>query len=713
SNDEQIMTLLEGLLRMPDMEYVGLRVDDRVRWEAGALYSNKVVAEEYPLVYPYRGEDIQIGVLRAVASLDNVYLRIWNRVFVILASNALKTFLVAGFILFLFQNWVTRHLVRIAEYTRRLRLQETSPPLDLDREKPSMENQGDELDQVVSAINEMRSNAFRAFEDRKNSEARYRELFENSPSPLWEMDFSELKSGLRSGSLRDPSGLDSGVPPSSEIPDQSSRLTRVVDLNVAALKLFEGRDKEFLIRDLPIRLTASSPAVFQGLVRALQNNKLAGEIEAPVRTLLRNRKDLLLRWEVLPGHRETWSRILVTATDLTERKKTENQRRVMESHIQETQRLESLGVLAGGIAHDFNNLLVGILGNADLALEELPPRGKGREYVEQIGTAAGRAADLTRQLLAYSGQGKFVIKQISLNPLIEEMVRLLKTALSRGAKLGVKLGKDLPAIEADSTQIRQVIMNLVMNASDALDGKRGEIEIKTGTVYGNRAYLSQTLYGEDLAEGKYVFVEVSDTGSGMNSETRSKIFDPFFTTKETGHGLGLAAVSGIVRGHGGSIRIFSQPGQGTRMTVLFPPSDRPVGSPASKSKKTTPWKGTGLIMIVDDDEMAVDVIEEMLKRQGFTVCSFSNGLEALEMYRKQSSDIVLVLLDMTMPYMDGWATYREMRRTNPEVKVIMVSGYSEQEAIGRYGEGEVSGFVQKPFSQAELLSRVRGILGAE
>lgn len=273
----------------------------------------------------------------------------------------------------------------------------------------------------------------------------------------------------------------------------------------------------------------------------------------------------------LDGPREREAPLLMlTVTDITERKWAEEQRRQLERQIQQTQKLESLGVLAGGIAHDFNNLLTIILGNASLALDELPLRSPACDSLWAIEKTALRAAELCRQMLAYSGQGRFVIETIRLNDLISEMVALFKTSISKKAILNLHLQETLPPLRGDPSQIRQVVMNLVINAAEAIGESAGVITVSTGVMHCTRDDLALVYREESLAEGRYVWLEVSDTGCGMDRDIQQRMFEPFFTTKFTGRGLGLSAVLGIVRGHQGALQVDSEPGQGTTFKVLFP-----------------------------------------------------------------------------------------------------------------------------------------------
>lgn len=400
--------------------------------------------------------------------------------------------------------------------------------------------------------------------------------------------------------------------------------------------------------------------------------------------------------------------LLGISEDITERKLAEEQQKSLERKLQETQKLESLGVLAGGIAHDFNNLLVSVLGNVGLVLVDLEPESPVREPIEQIKVAAQRAADLTRQMLAYSGKGRFVMQRVNLNTVITEMTQLLQVSISKNAQLELNLVKDLAPLEGDVTQIRQVIMNLIVNASDALGDKPGKISLSTGTVLADRDYLESSFLAPELTPGHYVYVQVADTGVGMDKETLGKIFDPFFTTKFTGRGLGLAAVLGIVRGHGGAIRVYSEPGHGSVFRVLFPVKDvvHEGDKPAGAGLK----KGNGIVLVIDDEEVVRNVTKRMLSRIGYEPLLAEDGVVGIEAYKKNKDQIVGVLLDMTMPRLSGEETLSRLKEINPNVRVLLMSGYSEQEASNRFMGKGLSGFMQKPYTPQDLQEKLQSIL---
>jgi PAS domain S-box-containing protein len=395
--------------------------------------------------------------------------------------------------------------------------------------------------------------------------------------------------------------------------------------------------------------------------------------------------------------------------DHTEVRNAVEERRKFQRQMQQTQKLESLGVLAGGIAHDFNNLLTGVLGNADLAKMELDAEHSARPFVHHIETATRRLADLTNQMLAYSGRGQFVVEPLHLSKLVEEMGRLLEVSISKDVDLVYEVEANLPLIKADPTQMRQVIMNLITNASEALGDRSGRIVARTGSVEADRTLLGETVLGEELPEGSYVFLEVADTGCGMDAETRAKIFDPFFTTKFTGRGLGLAAVLGIVRSHGGAIRLESEPGRGTTFRILLPVVEE-TGDSTRRRVETGEWRGEGTILVIDDEKAVRLVARDMLEKAGFTVLAASGGKEGLELFRQHGEEVRAVLLDLTMPKMGGEETFLALRRLRSDLPVILFSGYTERDATRQFAGKGLSGFVQKPFDSGRLLRPLRTAL---
>jgi two-component system cell cycle sensor histidine kinase/response regulator CckA len=381
----------------------------------------------------------------------------------------------------------------------------------------------------------------------------------------------------------------------------------------------------------------------------------------------------------------------------------------LDQRMLETQKLESLGVLAGGIAHDFNNIVMTILGNADLAERGLSPDSPVRENLHEITQSAKRAASLCQQLLAYSGKGRFEKRTLDLNAVIMEMEQMLKMAISKKPDIHFTLAPNLPPLEADLSQIQQVVMNLVINASEAITTTGGVIMVSTGSLCCDRAYLREMWSGEELPEGLYDFIEVADNGCGMDDTVRARIFDPFFTTKVKGRGLGLAAVMGLVRGHKGAMKVYSEPGRGSTFKLLFPAAAAP-DSPGQCAEVGGKWRGTGTVLLVDDDESVRKVGRRMLEALGFSVLLANDGREAIDVFRVRHSDISCVILDLTMPVMDGGDAFRELRGIDPDVLVLLSSGYNEQETMEHFEGSGLAGFIQKPYHVPLLQEKLRKVL---
>ncbi len=385
----------------------------------------------------------------------------------------------------------------------------------------------------------------------------------------------------------------------------------------------------------------------------------------------------------------------------------------IDANAHQLRKMESLGLLAGGVAHDFNNLLVGILGNASLALLDLPSDAEARRSVEEIELSAQRAADLTRQLLAYAGKVRFVVESIDLSSLIVEMKALLRTAVPRHIDLAVQPAPGLPSVEVDTSQLRQVLMNLVANSSDAIGEKHGSIQISTGYVQLTANRRSAMIAGQSASCGPHVILEVTDTGTGIEAETRDRIFDPFFSTKATGRGLGLATTLGIVRGHKGAIELNAEVGAGTSIRLFFPASKPQKPQRTERTRNPSEWQGTGRVLIADDEQSVRAVAGTLLKRRGFLVTEAEDGLRAVELFGANPDDYALVILDLTMPGLGGEATFNAIRELRSDIPVVLMSGYNEQEVSRIFENRGLAGFLQKPFRADELYATVVRTLGIE
>ncbi len=403
-----------------------------------------------------------------------------------------------------------------------------------------------------------------------------------------------------------------------------------------------------------------------------------------------------------------------TGRDISDQKRAEEERLNLERNLLHTQKLESLGVLAGGIAHDFNNLLAAILGNLDLTLFRLDPASPGIPGIKKAIQACRRASDLTQQMLAYSGKGVFQLREIDLDRLVEENIELLRTTVPKTITLKTGTTNDLPLVNADPGQIQQVVMNLITNASEAIGETPGTIVVTTGVQECDEALLKRSRLPDKPPPGRYAYIEVSDSGCGMDQEAQNRIFEPFYTTKFTGRGLGMSAVLGIIKAHNGAILMYSEQGTGTTFKVFLPVSKGPRVArreePAPPELPEARSGYTGTVLIVDDEPSVREICVDYVGNFGFDTLNASDGVEAVEVFRRHADDIALVILDLTMPRMDGVAAFRELKRIRPFVKVIASSGHAPQTTAQSFPDQKPDAFLQKPFDMQTLELKIRETL---
>ncbi len=439
------------------------------------------------------------------------------------------------------------------------------------------------------------------------------------------------------------------------------------------------------------------------LVELMKKDSLLRNIE--VRFYSKDKKIITASgsWETLEFGGEEYS--LATFVDISERKQ-------MEQALRNAQKLESIGTLAGGIAHDFNNLLNAIMGQSSLALKKIPEENPAIGNINKAIKASEHAADLTKQLLAYSGRGKFLMERIDLNLLVRENISILEVSVAKNAELRYELCTPAPCIIADSGQIQQIIMNLIINASDAMETKPGVITVRTNSIelaHDDNKYCEYTHH--PLLPGRYALLQVSDTGSGMSQETLTRIFDPFFTTKFTGRGLGLSAVLGIIKGHKGGMRIESTVGTGTQFEVVLPLVDTSQIMNVPEKEKSLVLAGEGkTILIIDDDPFVFQLLEDIFTEYHFTVIGSSDPVQGIEYYRQEFQNVSMVILDFSMPHMNGKDVFEQLIQINKNVKVLLCSGYTEEETLLHFEKERPMGFFQKPYKPETLAQRVMEIV---
>lgn len=442
-------------------------------------------------------------------------------------------------------------------------------------------------------------------------------------------------------------------------------------------------------------------------LRAMMRGDLVGVVETLLvtkmdeeRSISWHRRKVIYRDETL---------CLMFGVDLTDRSLAERERAELERKLLDMQKLESLGVLAGGIAHDFNNLLTAILGNAQLTRIQISRTSPLQQNLLEIERTSIQAADLCKQMLAYSGQGRIEVRLLDLNQTIRDMSELLRVSVAKKVQLSFNLAH-MPKVRGDESQIRQVFMNLIINASEAITGSEGSIWVSTGVVHRAKELFHGLAVTGKPEERDYVFIEIADTGCGMSEETQARIFDPFFTTKFTGRGLGLAAVLGIVKSHGGTLELESHEGEGTTFTVLFPCAEEVDEAylDQSESRANPKWSGEGLVLVADDEESVVSMTARMLESFELRVITACDGREAVEKFAAQAEAITAVLLDVTMPVMGGVEAFDRIRLIRPDVPVLFMSGYMREGELRNLDRA--TDFLQKPFKLEDLQEKLRVLL---
>lgn len=397
--------------------------------------------------------------------------------------------------------------------------------------------------------------------------------------------------------------------------------------------------------------------------------------------------------------------------DITERRRAEEERRQLEDQFHQAQKLESLGVLAGGIAHDFNNILTIIMGHCYMAREDMLSELDYKASFKQIENAGNRAADLCRQMLTYAGKSPTEQTRINLWLLVEDVVKILQAAIKKNVTIELDLKRDVPEIKGDTGQIQQIVMNLVINASEAIGDKNGTIKVVLKKTVVKSDQTETDTFGTVIRVGTYACLEVTDTGSGMDEETQKRIFEPFFTTKFTGRGLGMSAISGIIKSHEGLLQLSSTPGVGTTFKVYFPIREASDYTETTSTATAQFEKSNGTILLVEDEQTLHVIGTALMGALGFSTITASNGREALEIYSKRGSGIDAVLLDLIMPVMGGAETYRELRKISRMVPVIICSGYGIESVEDIIKNDQHAGFVHKPYKPEELRDAMVSVMG--
>ena len=517
----------------------------------------------------------------------------------------------------------------------------------------------------------------RSYSRMRESEQRYRLLAENITDVIWILDFKTFKIKYVSPSIEKTQGY---------TPDE------MVTLSI----------DQFLTPDSFQRATTALGEAMERVATGEidpKSTSITLELEAV------HKNGTIIPIEVTAGflvdENDKPNAVIGTSRDLSERKKAEKKQTEIESKLQRAKKMESLGTMAGSIAHNFNNLLMVVLGNLELAKEDLPEPSKAATNIQRAINASQRAADLSSMMLTYVGQLKKESIPVDLSQMVTAVLKNMDE--SKMANVALDLADPMPLVAADADQMRQMISGLITNAIVALGKEKGEVRISTGSMRCDKNYLSTTYLKEEMSEGMYAYAEVADTGCGMDAETLGKVFDPFFSTKFTGRGLGMAAVMGIIRSHNGAVRVSSVKNEGSVFTALFPIQGISLRPAAVKNRDDKTVTQGRTVLLVDDEAMVMDIGSQFLERLGYSVRTASGGREALDMFKQAPDSIDCLLLDFTMPGMDGLETMQLIRKIRPDARIIITSGYTRQQIEDRFTHvGLPDGFIQKPFEMKAL-----------
>ena len=479
---------------------------------------------------------------------------------------------------------------------------------------------------------------------------------------------------------------------------------RILEANPVAERLLEYTRPELLGMNLIDLLPSERHAAVTQKLSRLSDEPM---IELSVPLITSGHLEIPMEIHMTPGQWNNLPACFAVSRDIRERLRHEETRIQLEHQLLQSQKLESLGIMAGGVAHDFNNILMAILGYTELASLKLPESSHVRKHLEQIQRNIHRASDLTRQMLAYAGKASFVMENINLEKLVRSQSELIEALVSRNIVLTYEFDPELPEINGDPNQIQHVMMNILMNASEAIRDRAGTIRITGSRVRLADTDIAVSGWLGEVTPGEYIMLSVSDTGCGMDKETMSRVFEPFFSTKFAGRGLGLASVHGIVIGHRGAVRVLSAPDEGTTFELLLPITEtayRPVFRYDRPACDMSP-KGV-LVMVAEDEEDLREISVEILQNIGFTVIAARDGQEAIDLFLERQKDVRLVILDMTMPVKSGAEVFGFIQQIAPETRIILTSGYDRDDILHKFGNSRIAGFLSKPYSFEDLKQAV-------
>ena len=790
-NDKQVGIQLDGMLSLPSIEKAYINIAGNTAWSSGAIESDSTIEHKFELIYQEGNRQQRLGTLFVIAGLNNVYKELLAGASIALMVTAVTVFLFATIILVIFRKLVTRHLATVAHFVNRLDMEKEGESLRLKR-PASANNKEDELDHVVSAINNMRQNLLESTRQLRINQTILNKSQEIAKLGSWHLDIEKNilswsdeqyrifgKTPQKFGAtyeafldaihpddrgrvdkayshaitnktpyecihriIRDDGEVRVVIEKSEDIANKSGQITHSFGFTQDITEqFFESQRYENIIKtsidgfwvvDNQSRIVDVNEAyckmvgfsreeILQFSIANMEAKESAEEVEQHVKMVIKNgsgrfeskhrKKDgNLIDVDISVNYSsQAGGDFFVFIRDISERKRADRERVMLETRLVQAQKMEAIGTLAGGIAHDFNNILGIILGYSQMAIDDAPADSRFKKDVEKVLTAANRAKDLVKQILAFSRQSQVERIPLKIQAVIKEGLNMLRSSIPSTISITKNIDSECGVILADPTQIHQILMNLCTNAYQAMEERGGtlSVSLKT-TVIGSedKELLMQ------IRQGEYVQLTVSDTGAGIRREDMEKIFNPYFTTKGigTGTGLGLAIIHGIMADYGGTITVESEWGLGTTFHIYFPLIKQQELKQITVAEEIP--KGTARILFIDDEELLLEVGQELLERQGYQVTSYQSSVEALAIFQNNPDKFDLVITDQTMPGMTGSELAQKMLQIRPDIPIILCTGYSNlvnEESVKVIGIKE---FVLKPLTQELITNLVNKVLKA-
>ncbi len=670
-DDEQIRIFLTGLINSPYFEYVSITDEDKVRWVQGAIKSQQTIEREVKLSLTNDGQQFELGTIRIVAGLNPVFNSLKSRAFIILGSNAIVIFLIAGFFLIVFQYQISRHLLTLSNFARNVKLESNHPPLELLRKKSP--EKPDELDDVVAALNLMRQNIETSYLALRESEQYNRMLFEQSPIGL-------------ALTRQDGTFVDAN-PAFREIVGYSSdELSRL-----SMWQIISENEVEEEQRKLAAYTDNETSTLDERVIIDHQNNPIP--VQFAYHTLER------------AGQRFTG----ISMQNISDRKESELALAKSEEQLRQSEKMRAVGELTGGVAHDFNNLLAIVLGNAELLEEKLPADSPNLPFLKTLISAALRGAELTQQLLAFSRKQMLNPKVTDLTTLVDKMAGMLTRVLGESIEINTQAAEDVWNCNIDQGQLENAILNLAINARDAINsagGRSGKLNIEISNCVVDEDMAREN---DEITPGEYVMLSIADNGSGIPEEILDRIFEPFFTTKQVGEGtgLGLSMIYGFVKQSGGHVLVYSELDIGTTVKLFLP---RVQGDRVGKDDVMTDQQfktGSETILVLEDDPDVRELTVLQLKSLGYSVLQAHDGNSALEVIANEEN-IDLLLSDVVLPGgLRGPEVAIKARETKPNLNVLFMSGYTQNALESHTELGDSALLLNKPFRKKDLAEKIR------